>query len=141
MAALDGLAPTTFRFKVGCCSCLMVNIGKWWLRPASHRTLLVFSETLIYLSYTAMPKPLVYLSSRAGNRDNKGPAASHGIMTRLMVDSRAATVIAVDHSQSVSFGDDSGLSSGSAPSSVAVDGGVFTPGGLLFGNHVEGLVG
>lgn len=26
---------------------------KWRLRPESHRTLLVFSETLIYLSYTA----------------------------------------------------------------------------------------
>ena len=26
---------------------------KWWLRPVSRRTLLVFSEALIYLSYTA----------------------------------------------------------------------------------------
>ena len=27
---------------------------KWRLRPGSHRTLLVFSEMLIYLSYTAL---------------------------------------------------------------------------------------
>ena len=27
--------------------------GKWWLRPVSRRTLLGFSEALIYLSYTA----------------------------------------------------------------------------------------
>ena len=26
---------------------------KWWLRPVSRRTLLGFSEALIYLSYTA----------------------------------------------------------------------------------------
>ncbi len=26
---------------------------KWWLRPVSRRTLLVFSEALISLSYTA----------------------------------------------------------------------------------------
>ena len=26
---------------------------KWWLRPVSRRTLLVFSEALIYLSYAA----------------------------------------------------------------------------------------
>ena len=26
---------------------------KWWLRPVSRRTPLVFSEVLIYLSYTA----------------------------------------------------------------------------------------
>ena len=32
----------------------MVNIGKWRLCPGSHRTLLVFSGTLIYLSYTAI---------------------------------------------------------------------------------------
>jgi hypothetical protein len=62
-------------------------------------------------------------------------------MTRLTVDSRAAIVIAVDHSQSVSLGDYSGLSADSAPSSVAADGGVFTSGGLLFGNHVDGMVG
>ena len=72
-----------------------------------------------------MPKPLVYLSSRAGNRDNAGPPASHDFMTRLTVDSRAAAVIAVDHSQSVSLGDYSGLSADSAPSSVAADDGVF----------------
>lgn len=72
-----------------------------------------------------MPKPLVYLSSRAGNRDKTVPSASHDFMTRLTVDSRVATVIAVDHSQSVSLGDYSGLSADSAPSSVAADGGVF----------------
>ena len=72
-----------------------------------------------------MPKPLVCISSRAVNRDNKGPSASHDFMTRLTVDSRAATVIAVDHSQSVSLGDYSGLSADSAPSSVAAGGGVF----------------
>jgi len=74
---------------------------------------------------TVMSKPLVCISSRAGNRDNAGPSASHGFMTRLTVDSRAATVIAVDHSQSVSLGDYSGLSADNAPSSVAADGGVF----------------
>jgi hypothetical protein len=42
-----------------------------------------------------MPKPLVYLSSRAGNRDNTDPSANHGFMTHLTVDPRAATVIAV----------------------------------------------
>lgn len=31
---------------------------KWWLRPVTHRTLLVFSEALICLSYTAMVPPL-----------------------------------------------------------------------------------
>lgn len=31
--------------------------GKWRLRPGSHRTLLVFSEALIYLSYTAVVPP------------------------------------------------------------------------------------
>ena len=46
-------------------------------------------------------------------------------MTHLTVDARAATVIAVDHSQSVSLGDYSGLSADFAPSSVAADGGVF----------------
>jgi hypothetical protein len=35
----------------------MINIGTWRLRPASHRTLLVFSEALIYLSYTALVPP------------------------------------------------------------------------------------
>ncbi len=35
----------------------MINIGNWWLCPGSHRTLPVFSETLIYLSYTAMVPP------------------------------------------------------------------------------------
>ncbi len=88
-----------------------------------------------------MPKPLVCISSRAGNRDKTGPSASHDFMTHLTVGSQAATVIAVDHSQSVSLGDYSGLSADMAPSSVAADGGVFTPGGLLFVNHVDGMVG
>ena len=77
------------------------------------------------MDYIVMPKPLIYLSSRAGNRDNTGPSASHDFMTHLTVESRAATVIAVDHSQSVSLGDYSELSADSAPSSVAADGGVF----------------
>ena len=72
-----------------------------------------------------MPKPLVCISSRAGNRDKTGPSASHDFMTHLTVGSQAANVIAVDHSQSVSLGDYSGLSADSAPSSVAADGGVF----------------
>ena len=61
-------------------------------------------------------------------------------MTHLTVDSRAATVIAVDHSQSVSLGDYSGLSADSVPSSVAADGGVFHARCLLIGNHVDGMV-
>ena len=74
---------------------------------------------------SVMPKPLVCISSRAGKRDNTGPSASHDFMARLTLDSRAATVIAVDHSQSVSLRDYSGLSADSAPPSVAADGGVF----------------
>ena len=35
----------------------IISRSEWWLRPASHRTLLVFSETLIYLSYTAVVPP------------------------------------------------------------------------------------
>jgi len=77
------------------------------------------------MSNSIMPKPLVCISSRAGNRDNAGPSASHDFMTRLTVDSRAATVVAVDHSQSVSLGDLLELSADFAPSSVAAGGGVF----------------
>jgi hypothetical protein len=72
-----------------------------------------------------MLKPLVCISSRVGIRDNAGPSASHDFMTHLTVDLRAMTVLAVDHSQSVSLGDYSGLSAGSVPSSVASGGGVF----------------
>jgi hypothetical protein len=89
---------------------------------------------------TVMPKPLVCISSRAGNRDNAGPLASHGFMTHLTVDSRAATVIAVDHSQSVSLGDYSGLSADSPRRQLLLAAGFFTPGGLLIGNHVDGMV-
>ena len=34
-------------------ACCYTNDAKWWLRPVSRRTLLGFSEALIYLSYTA----------------------------------------------------------------------------------------
>jgi hypothetical protein len=33
--------------------CYYINAAKWWLCPVSRRTLLVFSEALICLSYTA----------------------------------------------------------------------------------------
>ena len=46
--------PYVRRHKAGCCSYIMINIGKWRLRPASHRSLFVFSEALICLSYTAL---------------------------------------------------------------------------------------
>ena len=54
---------------------------------------------------TVMSKPLVCISSRVGIRDKTGPSASHDLMTHLTVDLRAATVIAVVHSPSVSLGD------------------------------------
>ncbi len=43
------------------------------------------------------------ISSRAWIRDNAGPSASHRLMTRLTVESRGVTVIAVEHSQSFSL--------------------------------------
>jgi hypothetical protein len=68
---------------------------------------------------------------QGGNRGNTGPSASHGFMTRLTVDSRAATVIAVDHSQSVSLGDYSGLSADSPRRQLLLTAGFFTPGCLV----------
>lgn len=58
-----------------------------------------------YMIYIESRRSLWFdISSRAGTRDNAGPSAGHGFMTRLTVESRAATVIAVEHSQSVSLG-------------------------------------
>jgi len=37
--------------------CYYINAAKWWLCPVSRRTLLVFSEALICLSYTAVVVP------------------------------------------------------------------------------------
>lgn len=88
-----------------------------------------------------MPKPLVCLSSGAGNRDNASPSANHDFMTRLTVDSRAANVITVAHSQSVSLGDFAGLSADPPRRQLLLAAGFFTPGGWLFGNHVDGMVG
>jgi hypothetical protein len=48
-------------------------------------------------------------------------------MTRLTVDSRAATVIAVDHSQSVSLGDYSGLSADSPRRQLPLTAGFSRP--------------
>lgn len=77
------------------------------------------------IANSVMPKPLVCISSRALNRDNTVPIVSHDCMTYLTVNSRAAILIEVVHSQSVSLGDLAGLAADSAPSSVAADGGVF----------------
>ncbi len=77
------------------------------------------------------------ISSRAWVRDNAGPSASHRLMTRLTVESRGATVIAVEHSQSV-FLDLLDCRPIHAPSSVAADGGVFHARMGLSGNHGNG---
>ncbi len=52
--------------------------GKWWLRPASHRTLLVFSETLIYLSYTANGSPAWTCSTTSRLTDGHAALTSPG---------------------------------------------------------------
>jgi hypothetical protein len=46
----------------------MELFGKWRLRPASHRTLLVFSEALICLSYTAVVPPRGFAPRSIGYR-------------------------------------------------------------------------
>lgn len=79
----------------------------------------------LYLSRYTFCRSLWFdISSRAWVRDNAGPSAIHRLMTRLTVESRAATVIAVEHSQSVSL-DLLDCRPIHAPSSVAADGGVF----------------
>ena len=49
-----GAAPALAVWKT---AVLAVALGKWWLLPVSHRTLLLFREALIYLSYAAMVPP------------------------------------------------------------------------------------
>lgn len=49
-----GAAPTSPRWKRGIFADDTSGARKRWLRPVSRRTLLVFSEALIYLSYTAV---------------------------------------------------------------------------------------
>ena len=48
-----GAAPTSPRWKRGIFADDTSGARKWWLRPVSRRPLLVFSEALIFLSYTA----------------------------------------------------------------------------------------
>lgn len=54
MALLRGFAPRSSAFVVR--HAYLLHLGsslKWWLRPVSRRSLFVFSEALICLSYTA----------------------------------------------------------------------------------------
>jgi hypothetical protein len=87
-----------------------------------------------------MPKPLVCISSRAGNRDNTDPIASHDFMTHLTVDSRVATVITVVHSQFVSLGDLLDCRPITPRRQLLLAAGFFTPGAWLFENHVDGML-
>ena len=48
-----GAAPAPTVWKTVVLAVTPMTRKKWWLRPVSHRTLLGFSEALIYLSYTA----------------------------------------------------------------------------------------
>ena len=48
-----GAAPALSAWKAGVLAVTPMT-RKWWLRPVSRRTLLVCSEALIYLSYTAI---------------------------------------------------------------------------------------
>lgn len=48
-----GAAPAPAVWKTAVLAVTPMTRMKWWLRPVSRRTLLVFSEALIYLSYTA----------------------------------------------------------------------------------------
>src|SRR5436190_13046718 len=59
MALPRGLAPRASAFAGRRAQTLTLRerMKKWWLRPVLHRTLLVFSEALIYLSYTAIVPP------------------------------------------------------------------------------------
>ncbi|RYD17059.1 MAG: hypothetical protein EOP88_28580 [Verrucomicrobiaceae bacterium] len=79
---------------------------------------------LYILRYTFCRSLWFDISSRAWIRDNAGPSASHRLMTRLTVESRAATVIAVEHSQSFSL-DLLECRPIHAPPPVAAGGGVF----------------
>ena len=51
-----GAAPAPAVWKTAVLSATPMT-RKWWLRPVSRRTLLGFSEALIYLSYTAVVPP------------------------------------------------------------------------------------
>ena len=48
-----GAAPAPAVWKTAVLAVTPMTRMKWWLRPVSRRTLLVFSEALIYLSYAA----------------------------------------------------------------------------------------
>jgi hypothetical protein len=52
-----GAAPAPAVWKTAVLAVTPMTPMKWWLRPVSRRTLLVFSEALIYLSYAAVVPP------------------------------------------------------------------------------------
>ena len=52
-----GIARALTVWKTAVLAVTPMTRKKWWLRPVSRRTLLVFSEALIYLSYTAVVPP------------------------------------------------------------------------------------